>query len=363
MRFRQSAATPSYLNRKFQLRMILMVGTLAAVVFAIKTTANPKFWERWFPEEKESASVAGENAPAVFDKKESLPKPGALNLDEVLIQNQSTDTGQPTEPDEKVAEDLSSLPELTQQFGKATVEVDLDRLSQVEDYSVGVKANEAEAFYYLLWHAGRVPLDELKVAGQQTVAREALLASPEHFRGQTITIEGDLRSLVPRQASTNIYQIGSYFDARVIPPGAGNIPWHIVASEIDGTLPVEESIAEEIPVRVTGYFPKSEGYAATSRLQIAPLFVARKIELLPATERPALISETSDPSRWLFFIFCGVFAIAIFAVVRSIVGSKRSKAYRKTNLETAPDLGEIQGADSIDPGKQLSELAKRDADN
>ena len=70
--------------------------------------------------------------------------------------------------------DESSLPAIPERLETVGIEINPDRLLDVDDNSVGIAPEEAEAFYYLLDHASRVPLDELHAAGQDDLSRETL---------------------------------------------------------------------------------------------------------------------------------------------------------------------------------------------
>jgi hypothetical protein len=349
--------------------MLLMIGALALVLIAIQTASNPNFWAIWFPEETSATEPAEAEAvrPKIGTGSLSGPRKSVLEGDEVLIVASGTSQNEPDSPQaleepplETETDSPSTLPELKAETGPREVSVDLERLHSIEDNAVGIRPNEAEAFYYLLDHAAHVPLDELVRAGTSNVAREALLNSPGFFRGKPILLEGEIRRLQIMEATPNIYDIDRYFEAWIFPRATGNIPWHVVSLEADSRLPIEESITNSVRVRVSGYFFKLEGYAANSGLQVTPVLVARKIEFVPPPPENPIVSEESNLWIWLFAGFCVVFAVAIWSVVLSTRGSRKTRTYRKQAIEAEGDLSEIAGQESFQPESHLQQMLDRD---
>ena len=46
MRFRSRPSPPTFLSRRDQWRLILMIGALALVLIGVQITSNPEFWTR-----------------------------------------------------------------------------------------------------------------------------------------------------------------------------------------------------------------------------------------------------------------------------------------------------------------------------
>lgn len=367
MRFRGTSSPTPYWNKKSQLRMILMIAALAVVLISIQTASNPNFWAIWFPEETPASEPVETVRPKIGTGSLYSPRKSVLEGDEILISTSGTSQNeQASAPDseeqftEAETDPSSSLPELKMETGPRKVPVDPERMHSIEDNAVGIRPKEAEAFYYLLDHAAHVPLDELVRAGESNVAREALLNSPDFFRGKPILLEGEIRRLQIMDATPNIYKIDRYFDAWILPRATGNIPWHVVSLEVEGRLPIEESISDSVRVRISGYFFKLEGYAANSGLQVTPVLVARKIEFVPPPAENPIVSEDSNLWMWLFVGFCVVFAVAIWSVVLSTRGYRKTRAYRKQALEPEGDLSEIAGQESFQPESHLQQMLDRD---
>jgi len=373
------------MNRAFQWRMIMMVLSLGIVVFAIKMTAQPSFWANLFPEENAQTAQSGG---------ETRSNPGnqvvRVEMDEFLAtqttpetettvgdqQDQTkTDVNPLSSPDSAASDSTekndpstplsdsdavveSKLPELPKEPVEENVEISADQFLTVEDFSVGVRSTESDSFFHVMSHASRVPINQLNSAADENVARESLLTAPDYYRGQVIQVEGVLRRLEKVSAELNGYGIEDYYIAWIITPTSDNIPYRVAALFADDELPVSDLIAEKIPVKLSGYFYKIQGYASRSDLQLTPLFIARRITKAPPTETPISLTETSNAARWLFVVFGAIFLMAIWSVYRSTVGSSRLRAHRKDSIESVADLSEIQGESSIDPGEELRRLAE-----
>lgn len=366
MRFRSTNRTPSYMSRPFQMRMVMMIVSLGIVILAIKVTSRASFWATMFPED--SAEVHTENTGSTGNGPESQPGLTGIpqvQMDEVLIaraddeqESSSSEAETATEETPVVESSLPILPDRPQVSG---LEIDPVRFEPIEDYSVGVRPQESDSYFYTLYHAGQVPLETLVEAGEEDVARSAIRSRPGYYRGKVITIEGELRRLERIKAKQNAYGLEEFYSAWVITPTSDNVPYHVIAMFKDENLPVEELIEDSVPVRVSGYFFKIESYATGDlKPQMTQLLVARRITAAPARPTPISLSEGSNPGKWLFVIFSVVFVIAIWSAYRSTVGARRMRAHRKEVLESDGDLSELQGQASIDPGDALRKMAEEE---
>jgi hypothetical protein len=376
MKPRSPQTSPPYMNRAFQWRKIMMVLSLGIVIFAIKVTAQPSFWANLFPEDTPQSTEKPASEPTSGDRNVELVR---VEMDEFLS-TQSSSESEPTENTEtdqtkpevdtapaqtvdaailnQVEEVESSLPELPEEPVEENVEISSDHFRTVEDYSVGVRSTESDSFFHVLSHASRVPLSELNAAAEVNVAREALLSAPDYYRGQVIEIEGLIRRLEKVSAELNGYGIEDYYIAWIITPTSDNVPYRVAGLFVDEALPVSDLIEQKIPVKLSGYFYKIQGYASQSDLQLTPLFIANRITAAAPSDMPISLTETSNPARWLFVVFGAVFMMAIWSVYRSTVGSSRMRSHRKDSIETVADLSEMQGESSIDPGEELRKLTE-----
>lgn len=359
MRFGTGKTPPPAFGRAFQTRITLMIVALGLVMLAIKLSSNPNFWAKLFPDEEANPQTAQE--PATGGAARSVP-PSRLRDDEILIAQRPESGARSASGQEHNQTPESTLPELPERPETVGVEIDPDRLLEVADNSVGITPEEAEAFYYLLDHSSRVPLDKLHAAGQTDLSREALLAAPARFRGTPVTIEGEIRRNVPATAGPNVYEITQYFSSWVIVPNSAKIPWHVVALNMDGGIPVGEAIEESVPVRITGYFFKLQGYLSEAGLQVTPLLIANKIELLPKRTPAIPVEDGEEIGRGLFITFCALFAVFILAIGIYSRNDRNARCRRKESLESGGDLSELQGQSPIDPVEQLRQIEDKSAD-
>lgn len=370
MNLRSSPPSPPYMNRAFQMRMIMMVISLGVVMFAIKVTSEPSFWARIFPEEAETQTTHPED---VNDRLQSDSRIPEIQMDEFLaIQSESESTDESTETEtaddtsaseSENSELVSDLPVLPETPVVESVSLNPEIFHSIDDYSVGVRSEEADSFFSLISYASRVPIKELNAAAEPNVAREALMASPDDYRGEVIEIEGSLRRLEKVEADQNGYGIEDYYIAWIITPTSDNIPYRVAAMFRDDDLPVADLIESQVPVKLSGYFFKIQGYRARSDLQLTPMFIAQRITAAPPSSKPISLTETGNPARWLFAVFGVMFAVVIWSVYRSTIGSTRMRMHRKDVLESEGDLSEFQGIESVDPGEELRRLAESSEDD
>jgi len=192
----------------------------------------------------------------------------------------------------------------TSRDGGATVNPEL--LTDITDNSIGLRAEERDAYFRVLELAWQTPLAE-----QQTFAenfREArrlsnpkysklkpeefpvfvdLFLDPEAYRGRPVTLHGVMRKLTRFSPGENKRGIGDVFEGWVYPSDGQSNPVVVVFSSKPEGLPVGGDLTEE--VRFTGYFFKMYGYEAHDVARKAPLLLAGAVEWKPspAPYRPA----------------------------------------------------------------------------
>ncbi|GIT31698.1 MAG: hypothetical protein Ct9H300mP1_37440 [Planctomycetaceae bacterium] len=147
MRTPPDTPPPNYLGRKFQLRMMSMVGLLVLVLVAIDRAREPSSWY-WL-------TGPPQPAPATVDTPETTPR--------------------------AVTPDLLDA-----------VTVPKEDLAGIADDSVGLRGEESGPYHRILARARDLPQADLEAVARD-VAFSVLQKQPEHFRGQLVTISGDPR--------------------------------------------------------------------------------------------------------------------------------------------------------------------------
>jgi len=161
----------------------------------------------------------------------------------------------------------------------ATVRIDKTYLDVVKDNTLGITRDESEVFYWLLDHARRVSSSSLERAGNNEVQYINLMTEPDRYRGEPITIEGDLWRLYEFDAGRNDYGINRMYEAWVFTGDSGNHPYRVVCTSLPKGIVPGENLRK--PVRITGYFFKREGYASAGGVHVAPALIARRLAINP----------------------------------------------------------------------------------
>lgn len=161
----------------------------------------------------------------------------------------------------------------------ASVEIDKSYLELVRDNDLGIRKSESKTFYWLLDHARRVSSKKLERAGLKEVQYINLITEPSRFRGEPISIEGDLWKLYEFDAGPNDYGVDRMYEAWVFTGDSGHHPYRVVCTSLGKGIEPGDNL--RVPVRLTGYFFKREGYESNGGVHIAPTLLARHITVNP----------------------------------------------------------------------------------
>ena len=189
----------------------------------------------------------------------------------------------------------------------------------------------------------------------EPVAFPALMAEPGFYRGKPVTLTGTARGV--RDLPGREGQVGTA-DVWFFPPDAGNNPVRAVVNDAPG-LPRGERLAEGVPVSVTGYFFKLQGYEAESGLRAAPLILANAaVRVTPA----ATVPGTPPALPWVVLgaiaVACGAGGWLVWRWRAGDAAFERSTLRRVTTAaRESPDLPPT-AAD--DPAAFLAGLAAAD---
>jgi len=282
MRFETSNSTPPHLNRRLQLRMLGFVGLIGLIMF-VMTALQPK-------PQKKDRPLPGAPDPAIFQVQ---GENGILLKDDEFISRPvAEDPTRDPKPREQPWQEPSDgrnpaevRNELDQEIAKLETGFDKSILRRVKDNTIGIRSDEADAYYHLLNHANRVSATELERAGATDVLYINLMTDPDRFRGVAITIHGDLWRLYEFKAGPNKYGFKSLYEAWVFTADSDNHPYRIVFTKLPRDLEPGENLRR--PVRVTGYFFKREGYASSGGMHVTPTMLAQRvIPFLPPNAPP-----------------------------------------------------------------------------
>ena len=198
-------------------------------------------------------------------------------------------------------------------------------LTDVRDETFGY---DEAAFYWLVAQVNKLPPDLLKPDKEFTAYR-TLLALPSSYRGQPVTIRGAYMSVAPFRVPVLALQ--------------KDVPYLYECSireyPLDEERPIATVVVIEDPttyikaldnVQVKGYFYKVRKYQGTKSIGLAPMLIARRIELeesLPSPLVPAASPIRSDQMfLGLMIVGIALLAVAFFALRQRSKGKPHAES-------------------------------------
>lgn len=233
-----------------------------------------------------------------------------------------------------------------------TVRLDPALWADVEDRA-GLR--EYDFYYFLLKHAGEVPYEAQQAAAREHLAerRRAFAAdpknarrefsafadvflNPEAYRGETVTLRGHIRRIIPYEADENDYGVEQLYEIWMFAEDAGTNPVVIISRTIPKDMPTPSDRDPVDNVTVTGYFFKLYVYTAEDAKRLAPMILAQRIDWAPV--------EVAGVPNWLKW--SGLTALAILGVAVIMFLWQASRSDR--NFRAARAREEEPPQDSID---------------
>ncbi len=239
----------------------------------------------------------------------------------------------------------------------AAVRIDKRYLDVVKDNTLGIRRDESEVFYWLLDHSRRVSSLTLEKSGLREVQYVNLMTEPDRFRGEPITIEGDLWRLYEFDAGRNDYGINRIYEGWVFTGDSGNHPYRIVCTNLPKGIEPGENLRK--PVRITGYFFKREGYRSNGGVHIAPVLLARRIGINPM---PNGIPLTAGIMPYTIGALMAIGLAILVTMVGFAIGDERSSRVGLRHLRRQPNLSfaNLTVPTPIPVEQTLRQLAERE---
>ncbi|MEI8020794.1 MAG: hypothetical protein WCH39_21500, partial [Schlesneria sp.] len=274
----------------------------------------------------------------LFDDQNRRPPIDLRRRDE-FTRNQSTYGAQPTTDE------------------VAPVRIDKRYLEVVKDNTIGVRRDEAEVFYWLLDHARRVPAASLQRAADREVQYINLMTEPDRYRGEPVSIEGDLFRLYEFEAGRNKYGVTKVYEGWVFTGDSSHHPYRIVCTSLPNGIEPGENLRK--PVRITGYFFKREGYHSNGGVHIAPTLLARRININPM---PNGIPLTSGILPYMTGAIMAIGLALLVTIVGFAIGDGRASRAEMQRLQRhpQPSFVGIHLPETISVEESLRQLAERD---
>lgn len=342
MKFQSNRKTPPFLNRRDQYRLLAMVAALCLVMVAVQWAARPSSWY-WLLPPQPQAENPTESFEEIDFRVRNTPRssllPGTFRA--VIATEQSeSDTHSPAATLETISVDIPA-----------------DLLEPIEDNTLGLRRKEAAALETMLSRLQTLPAETIARHAREDVAFTVLMLHPGEYRGTLLTVQGELRQLNEIAAPEGA-GIDTLYEGWILTRDSGTNPYRIVSVHIPENLPLGQTLDPPVPVRVTGYFLKRYGYASRGGQHVAPMLVARSLQVIP---RPTAIAAEGTEFRTAILILIGVVLAGVLILgAWFFVSDRRFRRSRLSQLAAArldatpQDLAALQHIETIDPNRPFA---------
>lgn len=362
MRFRGKNDAPSYLGRRYQTRLVSLVLSLGLVLAAVQVARQPDFWAKLFPPEKQADPQGDpESSPPTSSGDNSLP-PEQFRISPVPNGREPGAGPEVGRGDEKRGDETPATSDETPPAADrrpAEAQIAPFVLQTVKDDTVGVRADERDAYYHVLAQARDARPGELESVARPGAAYAAVMTEPAHWRGRAVVLQGTLRRLQALPAGENAYGIERLYDAWLFTADSGIDPWRVVCSAVPEDIPRAEELKPPVEVRLTGYFFKKQGYAATHGLHTAPLVLAGRIDrVVPPVQ---FVFEERAFRAWVIAFGVALAALTVFLFWRFALEDRRfarSGVLKRVTQVPREDIDVLNDAPLYDPGAALRRLGE-----
>ncbi len=231
-------------------------------------------------------------------------------------------------------------------------------LGEIQHRSVGIRPQEAGAYYQVLFHAARLDYSRQKRMAREFLERRShqvmqnrdkskpfpvfvdLFQHPEAYHGKLVTLRGDARKIVPSKAGPNPFGLEQLYEIWLYTDDSQSNPAVVITTSIPEGMPIGDNIMQR--VEATGFFFKLYGYHARDVLRVAPMVLGNRLEWLPG----------SQPGRMNNVTVVMAICLAVGVLILAVWGLRtyrRDRAFRaalraRTLASTAPDFSAIAAA-------------------
>lgn len=214
--------------------------------------------------------------------------------------------------------------------------LDKSILVAIKDNTFGVTAAEKPAYDAILAKTRNTPLAELELLAHKDVPFAVLMLDADRFRGELLTIEGDIRRLNRLTVSSDEPTTDEAFEAWLFTADSGLNPYRVVLTSLPEGISTGDELNPPVRVRVTGYFFKRYSYATANDFHTAPLLLAKT--LTPLANSQSSVTSPTKNSRSLTFFAIGV--LAAFLVVGLVVEviARRRRRRPEEPKDSPPDF-------------------------
>ena len=185
----------------------------------------------------------------------------------------------------------------------------LDRvfLDEIQDNTV-FRPGEKDAWFRMFEQLDSQSEDQLRSASLGPVGYLQLYRQPVDYRGQLVTVQGEIRLGHYRQAPSNFYGIDGYYIFWLKPSGS-NSPFVVYSLEVPERFPDviamerrgdKPELDEE--VEFTGFFFKRWAYRAEDGTRLTPVLVAKSPRWQPPRQPTGQPAALPGASFWVLIV-------------------------------------------------------------
>ena len=217
------------------------------------------------------------------------------------------------------------------------------------------RPQESDAWFHLLKILKDNDRETLEKRSSGRVTYAQLFKQSNEYRGELVTVAGNVRRAHPLEAPKNAYGIERYYRTWLQPADNTSLPIVIYCLYLPRGFPTGMKVNEE--VEITGFFFKRWTYRAQNDLQTAPVLLARTVRWY---QRPA-VGEGLPAGPGVLLLIVGV-AIAFAVLVVAYVYT-RTRLTRPAGPETVPELdrlGQLDAASEAGLSLEEADDAKHD---
>ena len=204
-----------------------------------------------------------------------------------------------------------------------------EALASVSDNTFGIPKAERAAYEGLLNQVSGADQADLEQTAHREVPFAVLMLEPNRFRGELITINGDLRRLSRIPNPGNHVNKPESYEAWIFTADSGLNPYRVVCTSLPTGLAFGDQLTSPIRVRVTGYFFKRYSYATTGNYHTAPLLLAKTLVPTRKSTHKNVAAVRLHSREWIM-IALGITVLLV--VVGLAVTGRTQRRHRKSGL-------------------------------
>jgi len=223
-------------------------------------------------------------------------------------------------------------------------------LSAVRDSRLGLRHSEAEAYFTVLATIRDLPDDAARAAALRGVTYTAMMASPAHYRGRLIQLQGEVKRISPFAASDNSHEISDLYDVWFLTSQSGDKPLHARCTDMPVDIMDAVRQGQTVRMRITGYFFRIEAYSAVGGIRTAPLILAHRLHWM----RPP--AETRSERGLVPYVIAFVTIVSLASGLTIWMYKRSDDAFEQSSLKRlaepeAPVVGALQGYEITSPNE------------